>query len=115
MGELDGNVGDPEAQASIFRVLDYILELELSQARWERVSDMLAIAIEAAAAGDLGGLRGAMSELLAVGPVRVIRISGGPVGPPPPKVRERQDALRQAVRVLPATGPGDEDGGNHGQ
>ncbi len=113
MGEAGGSAGEPGgARASIVRVLDYILQLELTQDRWERVHGILAIAAEAATAGDLGGLRSAMDELRAVGPVRVIRIGGAPVGPPPPKVREREDDLRQAVRALPITGRDDKDGGS---
>jgi hypothetical protein len=37
-------------------VLDYILRLELTEARWNRVDDLLAIAVEAAAVGDVGTL-----------------------------------------------------------
>jgi hypothetical protein len=115
MGDNDGGTSAAGTEASVLRVLDYILRLELTQARWERVDGILAIAVEAAAAGDLGGLRGAIDELRAVGPVRVIRIGGTPAGPPPPKVREREDDLRRTVRALRFTGRDDEDGGNDGQ
>jgi hypothetical protein len=112
MGGSDASTVDPGTRASIFRVLDYVLQIELTQARWERVGDILAIAIEAAAAGDLDGVLGAVNELRAIGPVRVIRIGGTQVGPPPPTVREREDVLRQAL-MPPATEPEAKDGGDH--
>ena len=113
MRESDDGTGDPGTRASILRVLDYILQLELTQARWERVNGILAIAVEAAAAGDLGGLREAMDNLRTIGPVRVIRIGGAPVGPPPPKVREREEDLRRTVKA--AAGRDDKDGGKDGR
>lgn len=93
----DGATRDPWSQGSVLRVLDYLLRLELTEARWERIDGILTIAAGAAAAGDISGLRAATNELRAIGPVRVIRIGGTPVGPPPVKVRERADLLRAAV------------------
>jgi hypothetical protein len=110
MAESGESAREQGTQMSVLPVLDYILLLRLTEARWERIDGILAIALEAAVAGDLGGLHSAMSELQAVGPVRVIRIGGAPVGPPPPKVREREDELRRAVQALRASGRHDEDG-----
>lgn len=113
MTETDGGISDAEIRASAIRVLDYILRLELAQARWDRVDGILALAVEAAAAGDLGTLRAATSQLRAIGPVRVIRIGGTPVGPPPPKVRERVEQVRAAVGT--AVGPGGDTGSDTGE
>jgi hypothetical protein len=107
----DGGARDPGLQATVLRVLDYLLRLELTEARWERVDGILAIASDAAAAGDLTGLRAAANELRAIGPVRVIRIGGTPVGPPPVKVRERADLLR-AVVMAASSGEGEGEKGN---
>lgn len=95
------DTGDLGVEATARHVLAYILRLELTEARWERVDGILTIASEAAAAGELTGLRAAVNELRAVGPVRVIRIGGTPVGPPPVKVRERAELLRAALTVVP--------------
>lgn len=97
MSLLDGSAGLPDAGTGALRVVDYVLRLELTQARWDRVDGLLKIAAEAAAAGDAVGLRTATNDLRAVGPVRVIRIGGIPVGPPPLKIRERADQMRAAV------------------
>src|ERR1700689_5507897 len=99
MAESDSSISEAEIRASKIRVLDYIQRLELTEARWSRVDNILAIAVEAAAAGDFGTLRAATSQLRAIGPVRVIRIGGTPVGPPPPKVRERIEHMRVAVET----------------
>jgi len=101
---------------SEIRVLDYILRLELTEARWNRVDDILANAVQAAADGDLGTLRAAMSQLRAIGPVRVIRIGGAPVGPPPVRIRERVEQVRVVVEAASGTGEADREGGydNHG-
>jgi hypothetical protein len=99
----------------ILRVLDYVLRLELTDARWERVDGILAIAVEAATSGDLGGLKEATNKLRAIGPVRIIRIGGAPVGPPPPKIREQEENLRRAVRGMRSAGPDNKDGGDDDQ
>ena len=104
MAESGSSTSDGEIRASAIRVLDYILRLELTEARWDRVDGILAIAVEAAAAHDFEALRAATSQLSAIGPVRVIRIGGTPVGPPPPKVRERVEHARVAVEVTGSTG-----------
>lgn len=92
MTESDSTISPAEV-----RVLDYILRLELTEARWNRVDGILANAVEAAAAGDAGTLRTTMSQLRAIGPVRVIRIGGTLVGPPPVKIRERVEQIRVAI------------------
>jgi hypothetical protein len=102
------SISNAEILASTIRVLDYVLRLELTEARWVRVDDILAIAVEAGASGDFGTLRAATSQLRAIGPVRIIRIGGTPVGPPPVKVRERVEQVRIAVEAAGSTG--DEDG-----
>jgi hypothetical protein len=109
-GADDLGADDLGIRASALRVLDYVLRLELTQARWERVDGILQGAAEAASAGDLGALRTATNELRAVGPVRVIRIGGTPVGPPPLKVRERAELMRGAVAAAHGTGELDEEG-----
>lgn len=112
MSEFDSGISDAEIRSSAVRVLDYILRLELTEARWIRVDDILAIAAEAAAAGDFGTLRAATSQLRAIGPIRVIRIGGTPVGPPPPKVRERLELVRVAVGAVADTGEEDDGDGS---
>ena len=94
MAEYDSTISRTE-----IRVLDYILRLELTEARWDRVDGILANAVEAAAAGDVGTLRTTMSQLRAIGPVRTIRIGGILVGPPPVKIRERVDQIRIAIET----------------
>ena len=106
-----GSTSSSGISALVSRVLDYLLQLELTEARWERVDGYLANAQDAAAAADLGGLRTAIDELRAIGPVRVIRIGGAPVGPPPQRVRERVDDLTRVMRDLRITAGGNEDGG----
>jgi hypothetical protein len=97
-----------EIRASALAVLDYILKLELTKARWERLAAIIEVAIAAEAAGDLDGLRQATAELELAGPVRVVRIGGDPVVLPPPQVRERMDDLRDLMRNADAER--DEDG-----
>jgi hypothetical protein len=109
MAESDSRISADEIRASAIRVLDYLLRLELTQARWDRVDGILAIAHEAAGAGDSGTLAAAISQLGTIGPVRVIRIGGTPVGPPPPKVRERVGRVRVAVETGGDDRNGDDD------
>jgi hypothetical protein len=104
MTDSDSSISDAEIRASTIRVLDYILRLELTDARWGRVDDILAIAVEAASAGDLGTVRAATSQLRAIGPVRVIRIGSAPVGTPPLKVRERVEQIRVAFQTADDAG-----------
>jgi hypothetical protein len=99
VAESDSTISD-----AAIRVLDYILRLELTEARWNRVDGILAIVAEAAAASDFEALRAATSQLRAIGPIRVIRIGGTPVGPPPPKVRERVEQVRIVVESAGDTG-----------
>src|SRR5580698_652155 len=94
MTESDSTISRAE-----IRVLDYILRLELTEARWNRVDGILANAVEAATAGDVGTLRTTMSQLRAIGPVRTIRIGGIIVGPPPVKIRERVEQIRVAIET----------------
>jgi hypothetical protein len=108
MAESDSSISEAEIRASTIRVLDYILRLELTEARWSRVVDILSIVVEAAAAGDFGTLRDATSQLRAIGPVRVIRIGSAPVGMPPLKVRERAEQVRAAFET--ASDAGEDDG-----
>jgi len=100
MRETDSDSG-PTTRAAARDVLEYILRLELPEARWERLGVIIDLAIDAEAAGDLDGLAQATIELELAGPVRVIRIGPGsaqPV-PPPPKVRERANQLIESVSV----------------
>lgn len=92
----DGGVA-AEVRAGALQVLDYILKLELTPARWDRLAGIIEVAIAAEAAADLDGLRQATAELELTGPVRVIRIGGTPVVPPPPPVRERLEVLHVAL------------------
>jgi hypothetical protein len=112
MSAHDGSTRDPGTHDSVLRVLDYVLRLELTGGRWERVDGILTLAADAAAAGDLAVLQATANELRAVGPVRIIRIGGTPVGPPPVKVRERVELVRAAI--MAARGAEDDDGeGNY--
>jgi hypothetical protein len=107
MAESDSGMSDAEIRASTIRVLDYILRLELTEARWSRVDDILGIAVEAAAAGDFGTLWAATSQMRAIGPVRVIRIGSTPVGAPPLRVRERVAQVRAAIGTADDAGEAD--------
>ena len=105
MTESDSTISRAE-----IRVLDYILRLELTEARWDRVDGILANAVEAAAAADFGALRTTMSQLRAIGPVRTIRIGGILVGPPPVKIRERVEQIRIAIEAPGGVAEEDEKG-----
>lgn len=105
----DDGTRDLGVQATALRALDYILRIELTEARWERVDGILTIATEAARAGDLTALQAATNELRAIGPVRVIRIGGTPAGPPPVKVRERAGLMRAVVSAARTDADGDSD------
>ena len=76
---------------------------------------LLTIAVEATAVGDLGTLRTATNELEMVGPLRVRRIGGAPVGPPPVKVRERVEVMRSLLETRDGTGEPEEEGSHDGQ
>lgn len=110
----DGSDG-PAIRASALHVLDYLMRLKLTEARWERVGGILAIAADAAAAGDLGTLRSVVGELELAGPVRVIRIGGAPVGPPPPKIRERVELVRSLLEKADDAGEPDGEGSSDGR
>jgi hypothetical protein len=92
MMDTDGS-NEQGIRPAAIQVLEYILRLELSPARWEQLAAIIDIAIDAEAAGDLAGLRAATVELELAGPVRVVRIGAAEAGPPPPKVRERANIL----------------------
>jgi hypothetical protein len=108
MTEPDGSSLDRGIRADALEVLEYILKLELTPARWERLAGLIEAAIDAEAAGDTHGLRQATVELELAGPVRVIRIGDTPAVPPPPKVRERVNYLVHELRTAGAAGE-DED------
>lgn len=97
------SVDGPRIRSAALQVLDDLLQLRLTEARWERVAGILGITAEAAAAGDLGTLRTAAKELQMVGPVRIIRIGSTPVGPPPVKVRERVELIRGLLESADAS------------
>lgn len=97
MTEFPGTGISPQIRAAVLQALDYIMQVELTEARWERVAEILVIANDAAVAGDLDGLLEAVEELRLVGPVRVIRVGGTPAVPPPRPVRERESDLRHTV------------------
>jgi hypothetical protein len=86
------------ARATLLQVLVYILKLEMTLPRWERLASVIELAAEALAAGDLEALRQAISELQLADQVRVVRIGTAPAVPPPPKVRERVNYLVYELR-----------------
>jgi hypothetical protein len=88
---------DREA-ARIKAVLDRVLTLSLPPAQWTRLAGIIEAAIAAEAAADLGGLREAATELELAAPVRIVRIGGELVVPPPPPVRERVEALQSSLQ-----------------
>jgi hypothetical protein len=107
MAETPGSDTGSRIRAAANGALDYIMRLELTPARWERIAGIIDIAIEAAVAGDLDGLSEAVEELELVGPVRVVRIGGTPAAPPPSPVRERDVLLRHALREEKQADEGD--------
>ncbi len=88
---------DPGTRGAAIEVLEYIVQLEMTPARWERLTELIDIAIQAATAGDRDGLRQATVELELAGPVRITRIGDSPSVPPPQGVRERVNHLIHAL------------------
>jgi hypothetical protein len=74
-------------------VLEDLLTLELSPARWEGIAGVLEALVTEVAAGDLNNLAEATIQLELAGPVRITRIGAMPTEPPPPRVRERINQL----------------------
>ncbi len=104
---------DPDAatdlRASTLKIVAYILKLNLPQARWERVAEIIEAATEAAAADDLEGVRKAAGELMLVSPVRVIKGDGPATEPAGQKIFERANVLidtLQSMRPPPAQDSG---------
>jgi hypothetical protein len=86
-----------EIRASAVAVLRHILRWELTEVRWNQVTETIDIAIAADASGDMDALQEATIQLEAAGPVRVTRIGATPQVPPPPPVRERVNNLIHAL------------------
>jgi hypothetical protein len=74
-------------------VLEDLLMLELSPARWEGIAGILEALATEVAASDLSNLTEATIQLELAGPVRITRIGARPTEPPPPRVRERINQL----------------------
>jgi hypothetical protein len=74
-------------------VLEDLLLLELSPARWEGIAGILEALATEVAASDLSNLTEATIQLELAGPVRITRIGATPTEPPPPRVRERINQL----------------------
>jgi hypothetical protein len=74
-------------------VLEDLLLLELSPARWEGIAGILEALATEVAASDLSNLTEATIQLELAGPVRITRIGAMPTEPPPPRVRERINQL----------------------
>jgi len=74
-------------------VLEDLLLLELSSARWEGIAGILEALATEVAGGDLSNLTEATIQLELAGPVRMTRIGALPTEPPPPRVRERINQL----------------------
>ncbi len=92
---------------TVVETLEHVLRLKLAEARWERLAELIEIAIEAQTAGDLDGLKQAADQLELAGPVRVTRIGGDDPIPPPAEIRERANeliySLQSAQAALAAT------------
>jgi hypothetical protein len=74
-------------------VLREILHWEMDAVRWERLTEILDVAVESELSGDLDAFAHAVVQLELAGPVRITRISGTSPQPPPPPVRERINTL----------------------
>lgn len=98
-----------EERANALEVLGNILRLQLTPARWDRIAAIMDVAIAAEAAADLDGVWQATDELDLIGPIRVVRIGGTPIVPPPPPVRERVEALQAALLAASTDAELDED------
>jgi|HubBroStandDraft_5_1064220.scaffolds.fasta_scaffold246073_2 hypothetical protein len=83
----------PQVLQDAVLVLEDLLTMELSPARWEGVAGILEALAAEVAAGDLSNLAEATIQLELAGPVRLTRIGAMPTEPPPPRVRERINQL----------------------
>jgi hypothetical protein len=73
------------------------LRWELTEVRWNQLTETIDIAIAAHASGDMDALQDATIQLEVAGPVRITRIGATPQVPPPPPVRERVNHLIHAL------------------
>ena len=89
-----------DLRSSTIAVVQYILKLELPQARWERAAEIIEAAIAAAAADDLEGVRQAAGELMLVSPVRIIKGDGAPRESADQKVFERANVLIDTLQSM---------------
>jgi hypothetical protein len=96
-----------DLRSSTLAVVQYIQQLRLPQATWERVAEIIEAAIAAAAAGDTESLRKAAGELMLVSPVRIIKGDGPPNEPAGQRVFERANVLITALQSMqPASAEG---------
>jgi hypothetical protein len=102
-----------EVLANTSALVGYTLRLQLTQAGWERVAEIIEAAIDAAAAGDLDGLRKATEALVLTSPARVIKPDGSPTASAGPELFERANVLIHALQSMqPASGEGAAQDGN---
>jgi hypothetical protein len=96
---------DADLSAGALRIVQYILKLQLTRVKWNQVAEHIEAAIEAAAAGDLEGLRRATNDLMLASPVRIIKPDGATTEPADQKIFERANVLiheLQSMRPFPA-------------
>lgn len=99
-----------ELRSNTIKVVQYILRLRLSRARWDRVTEIIEAATAAAAADDLQGLRKATDELMLVSPVRVIKGDAVPAEPARQKIFERVNVLIDTLQSMQPASTDDADG-----
>jgi hypothetical protein len=85
------------------KVVEYILRLELTSARWSRVAGIIEAAIAAAQAGDLEGVQNARHELVLTSPARVIKPDGSPTTVVGQQIIERANVLIHTLQSMQPT------------
>lgn len=100
-----------ELATSTARVVRYLLQLKLPTATWERVAQILEVAIGAAAAGDLAGVREAADDLMLRSPARIVKGDDLPAEPADPKISERANVLIYALQSMQPVSAEDKDSG----
>jgi hypothetical protein len=87
-------------QADMVTAVRYVLKLRLPRARWERIAEIIEVAIAAAAARDRDGLRTATDDLMLVSPLRIVKGDGPPAEPAGKKIFERANVLIYALEPM---------------
>jgi hypothetical protein len=88
--------------ADVAHVLREVLAWRMSAGSWRQVDALLAGAERALAEGDVDELAALASELVLLGPDRIVALDG--VGAPPPAVRDRLNRLVHQLGDVLATG-----------